>query len=144
MTDPIDRRLEAVFELYGDLAQILDADLLRRSLPVPSNPIGMQLWCVVGARETWARAMESAEWGPFGCSITRFSDTQDEQLMRAKLAASAAEFRRAAAEAPLMDRQVDLKLGLLEHENQHLGQLLRYLLGLGVEPPPSWKRRFSL
>ena len=140
----IDTRLEAVFGLYDELAARLDSAQLRQSLPVPSNPIGLQLWCVVGARETWARALATGTWGPFGCSIASFEDTLDPDLVARALAASASAFRAAALASPADETRIDLRLGLLEHESQHLGQILRYLLGLGIEPPPGWKERFAL
>jgi hypothetical protein len=140
----IDTRLDAVFGLYDELAASLDDTQLRRSLPVPSNPIGMQLWCVVGARETWARAMSTGTWGPFGCSIASFEDTQNPSLVAGALAASASAFREAALASPADETRTDFKLGLLEHESQHLGQILRYLLGLEIEPPSGWKARFAL
>lgn len=144
MPDLVDRRLEGTFALYDELLAALDSQQLRTSLPVPSNPIGMQLWCVVGARETWARAMASGTWGPFGCSIAGFADTHDAEMMRAKIAASAEAVRAAVAASADDDTRTDLKLGLLEHENQHLGQLVRYLLGLEIAVPPGWKARFAL
>lgn len=140
----IDARLDAVFRLYDELVASLDGAQLRHSLPVPSNPIGMQLWCVVGARETWARAMEKGTWGPFGCSIASFADTQDPGLVAHALATSASAFREAALATAADETRTDFKLGLLEHESQHLGQILRYILGLGIEPPPGWKKRFAL
>jgi hypothetical protein len=140
----IDTRLDAVFELYGELVASLDDRQLRQSLPVPSNPIGMQLWCVVGARETWARAMTTGAWGPFGCSIASFEDSQNPSLVAGALAASASAFQDAALASPTDEIRTDFKLALLEHESQHLGQILRYLLGLGIEPPPGWKKRFAL
>lgn len=140
----IDARLDALFGLYEELIVALDGPRLRRSLPVPSNPIGMQLWCVVGARETWARAMEKGTWGPFGCSIASFDDTQNPSVVAHALATSASAFRAAALGTTEDETRTDFKLGLLEHESQHLGQLLRYLLGLGIEPPPGWKKRFAL
>lgn len=144
MPDLIDRRLGSVFGLYDELAAALSTERLRASLPVPSNPIGMQLGCVVGARETWARAMESGTWGPFGCSIASFVDTHSVKVMRGKLIESATAFSQASATSPEDDTRTDLKLGLLEHENQHLGQILRYLLGLGIDPPAGWRKRFTL
>jgi len=140
----IDTRLDAAFGLYDELIAALDADQLRQSLPVPSNPIGMQLWCVVGARETWARAMTTGTWGPFGCSIASFEDAQNPSLVAGALAASASAFQDAALASPTDEIRTDFKLALLEHESQHLGQILRYLLGLGIEPPPGWKTRFAL
>jgi hypothetical protein len=140
----IDTRLDAVFGLYDELAAALDGNQLRQSLPVPSNPIGLQLWCVVGARETWARAMTTGTWGPFGCSLASFEDTLDPGLVAGALATSASAFRAAALASPADETRIDFRLGLLEHESQHLGQILRYLLGLGIEPPPGWKERFAL
>jgi hypothetical protein len=46
--------------------------------------------------------------------------------------------------APQDDVRMELKLKLLEHESQHQGQILRYLLGLRLEVPPGWRRRFAL
>ena len=144
MQQLIDARLEALFDLYAEIIASLDGAQLRQSLPVPSNPIGMQLWCVVGARETWARAMETGTWGPFGCSIGSFEDTQKPGLVAEALEASASAFREAALANDMDETRTDFKLALLEHESQHLGQILRYLLGLGIEPPPGWRKRFAL
>lgn len=104
----------------------------------------MQLWCVVGARETWARAVKEGTWGPFGCSIASYEDTQKPDAVARALATSAASFREAALATTEDETRTDFKLGLLEHESQHLGQILRYLLGLEIEPPPGWKKRFAL
>jgi hypothetical protein len=133
-----------VFALYDELIASLDGAQLRQSLPVPSNPIGMQLWCVVGARETWARAMNTGTWGPFKCSIGSFQDTQKPGLVANALATSGSAFREAARANAEDEKRTDFKLALLEHESQHLGQILRYLLGLGIDPPPGWKERFAL
>jgi hypothetical protein len=140
----IDARLDAVFGLYDELVASLDSAQLSQSLPVPSNRLGMQLWCVVGARETWARAMEQGTWGPFGCSIASMEDSQTPDIVAHALTSSAIAFREAARANPEDDTRTDFKLGLLEHESQHLGQILRYLLGLGIEPPAGWKQRFAL
>lgn len=104
----------------------------------------MQLWCVVGARETWARAMEKGTWGPFRCSIGSFEETQKPDLVADALASSSTAFREAARANAQDETRTDFKLALLEHESQHLGQILRYLLGLGIDPPRGWKKRFAL
>lgn len=140
----IDARLDAVFALYDELISVLDPAQLRQSLPVPSNPIGMQLWCVVGARETWARAIEAGTWGPFKCSIGSFEETQKPARVADALASSGSAFRDAAKANAEDETRTNFKLALLEHESQHLGQILRYLLGLGIDPPPGWKKRFAL
>jgi uncharacterized damage-inducible protein DinB len=136
--------LDESFALYDELVASLTGDDLRRKLPVPSNVIGAQLWCVVGARESWARAIESGAWAGFSCSITSPDDVVKPEVMRQALASSAAAVREAGKTAPRDDGRTDLKLRLLVHESQHQGQILRYLLGLKVEVPPSWKKRFAL
>ena len=137
-------RLDATFALYAELIDALDEADLRRSLPVPSNPIGLQLWCVVGARETWARALETGTWGPFRCSLAAVEETRRRDAVARALETSATAYRAAAGAGGNDDSRTEFKLGLLEHENQHLGQLLRYLLGLGLAIPPGWKKRFAL
>lgn len=142
--EAIARRLDHVFALYDELVASLDSDQLRSSLPVPSNPIGMQLWCVVGARETWARALVSGTWGPFSCSVESFEDSMDPKMMRVALGEAAAAVRQASSAAPFDDARGDLLISLLEHEVQHTGQLLRYLLGLEYPIPQSWRQQFAL
>jgi hypothetical protein len=44
----------------------------------------------------------------------------------------------------LTEAQQRLVLDLLEHEAQHHGQLIRYLYGLGLQIPASWKERYAL
>lgn len=131
------------FAMYDELAASLTGDDLRQKLPVPSNVIGAQLWCVIGARESWARAIEKGTWVGFSCSI-RAADVVKPEVMRQALAGSAAAVREASKTAPNDEGRTDLKLRLLVHESQHQGQILRYLLGLKVEVPPSWKKRFAL
>jgi hypothetical protein len=40
--------------------------------------------------------------------------------------------------------QSELAIDLLEHEAAHHGQLIRYLYGLRIEIPQSWKSRYAL
>jgi hypothetical protein len=145
--DELDQRLDAQldesFAMYGELIGSLAGEDLARKLPVPSNIIGAQLWCVVGARESWARAIEKGAWDGFACSITG-SDAVDADVMRKALAASATAVRAATAAAPRDAQRTDLKLRLLVHESQHQGQILRYLLGLKLAIPPMWRERFAL
>ncbi len=143
MNDPIDRRLDTTFGLFEELVATLDSEQLSLTLPVPSNSIGAQLWCVIGARETMSAAMESGTWGPFRCSVLAAEIFRPE-TMKAKLESSAAMFHDAIANSSDDEVRTDFKLDLLEHEDQHLGQLLRYLLGLGLDVPSGWKQRFAL
>jgi hypothetical protein len=139
----LDRHLDESFAMYDELVASLAGDDLARKLPVPSNIIGSQLWCVVGARESWARAIAEGTWDGFSCSLTS-RDALDAGAMRRALESSAKAVRESCAAAPHDPQRSDLKLGLLVHESQHQGQLLRYLLGLRLPIPPRWRGRFAL
>lgn len=140
----LEAHLDESFAMYEELIASLTSDDLRQKLPVPSNVLGAQLWCVIGARESWARAIETGSWVGFSCSITSPADMVKPEAMRQALVDSAEAVREASRTAPHDEGRTDLKLRLLVHESQHQGQILRYLLGLKIEVPPSWKKRFAL
>jgi hypothetical protein len=142
----VGRRLIAAMQLHADLVASLPEDGLTLKLPeLPSNTIGSQLWCVVGARESYVRAIGAGAWQGFACRVTR-ADSKDAAHMGTALAQTAA-----LAEACLADELMEwtaererLLVTLLEHEVQHHGQLIRYLYGNRLEVPPSWKERYAL
>lgn len=136
-------RLERSFGMYRDLlADLGEGALTSRLGDLRSNTIGAQLWCVVGARESYSRAIEARQWSGFSCSL---DDTSDPTKVGDALAASADKVRsaldgmHAADDAPW-----GLVLDLLEHEAAHHGQLIRYIYGLGLPIPASWKRKYAL
>ncbi|HEX5015533.1 MAG TPA: hypothetical protein VFV72_15415 [Candidatus Limnocylindrales bacterium] len=136
-------RLERSFGMYRDLlAEMGQGSLTSRLGDLRSNTIGAQLWCVVGARESYSRAIEAGQWSGFSCSL---DDTTDPSAVQEALAASEDKVRsaldgmHAADDAPW-----GLVLDLLEHEAAHHGQLIRYIYGLGLPIPASWKRKYAL
>lgn len=109
---------------------------------MPSNTIGAQLWCVVGARESYSRAIKAGEWSGFTCSLV---DPGSKTEVQAALGRSEADVSEALADVALRtDAASGLILDLLEHEAAHQGQLIRYLYGLKLPIPPSWKERYAL
>jgi hypothetical protein len=136
-------RLERSFGMYRDLlAELGEGALTSRLGDLRSNTIGAQLWCVVGARESYSRAIEARQWSGFSCSL---DDAADATKVEAALASSEDDVRKAldgmhAAD----DRPWGLVLDLLEHEAAHQGQLIRYIYGLGLPIPASWKRKYAL
>lgn len=131
------------FDMYRDLLAVLDAVVLSSKLPgLRSNAVGGQLWCVIGARESYARAIAAGRWDGFSCSLLEPADPMrvGEALDRA--AAAVIEVLGSLDE--LGDAQARLLLDLLEHEAQHQGQLIRYLYGLRLPIPDSWKSRYAL
>jgi hypothetical protein len=136
-------RLERSFGLYRDLAMSLQPGVLATKLPgLPSSTVGEQFWCVVGARESYARAIAAGTWAGFACSLG--STTNPDQLAEA-LCQSEAVVREALQEIEsLSESQQQLLLDLLEHEAAHQGQLIRYLYGLKLAIPESWRVRYAL
>jgi hypothetical protein len=131
--------------MYEDLLAALPAGALSMDLAgLPSNKIGHQLWCVVGARESYARAIQAGSWQGFACGLPGAQTGEP--------AAVGEHLRRAAGEAEAAVAGVDdwtssrqtLLMSLLEHEVQHQGQLIRYLYGNRLAIPASWKERYSL
>ena len=71
MNQKLKAQLDRSFELTHDLAVHLDEESLGLDLPkLPSNRIAGQLWCIVGARESYTRAIETGGWKGFSCSLT--------------------------------------------------------------------------
>ena len=142
-TAAVQRSFDRSFGLYRDLLAVLDEDGLHSRLPgLKSNTIGAQLWCVVGARESYARAIAAGEWAGFSCSL---DEPGDPARVEAALGSSASAVSQALRQpAEMTEAQDRLVLDLLEHEAQHHGQLIRYLYALGVEIPASWRARYAL
>jgi hypothetical protein len=64
-------KLDQAFQLTHDLAVHLEEESLSLDLPnLPSNRIAGQFWCMVGARESYIKAIETCAWKGFSCSLT--------------------------------------------------------------------------
>lgn len=136
-------RFDRSFALYLDFAESLDGAALAEKLPgLPSNAIGLQLWCVVGARESYARAIRAGSWAGFACSLV---SPMEKIRLAGALGRSADEVRTVLdGSADFSETQLGLALDLLEHEAAHQGQLIRYLYGLRLPIPESWRSRYAL
>ena len=131
------------FAMYKDLIGALDEAALLSDLPnLPSNTIGLQLWCVVGARESYARAIRANEWRGFACSLESVSQ---KTLVADALSSSSDGISNLLGSLDTFtDVQSRMILDLLEHEAAHHGQLIRYLFALRLPIPDSWRSRYSL
>lgn len=141
MPELLKARLDAAFRLTHDLAAHLDESSLGLSLPnLPSNQISGQFWCVVGARESYLKAIEAGSWQGFACSL---KTPQNKVHLLAALQETHrqldglhfAEFSAAREE---------LAFALLEHEIQHHGQFIRYVYGNRLDFPESWRQRYTV
>jgi hypothetical protein len=133
--------LERSFSLTHDLFAHLDEASLQLDLPkLPSNRIASQVWCIVGARESYLAAIKAGGWKGFACSL---KTPAVKQSILAALEAT----RSSLAEidfADLSEAQLALAFALLEHEVQHHGQLIRYVYGNGLSFPGSWNQRYTV
>ncbi len=139
----IQASFERSFTLYRDLADSISDGVLGSKLPgLPSNTVGLQLWCVVGARESYARAIKAGEWAGFSCSLASVSEKAPVSEAIGRSAEGLAEIL--GTMDSFTDVQSKLMVDLLEHEAAHQGQLIRYLYGLRLPIPDSWKARYAL
>jgi len=130
--------------MWSDLLESLDGEQLGMRLgTLRSSPIGQQLWCLGGCRESNLASLEADGAFTWRCSY-RGTVTEHDELaayvngMGTKLVA----FLEGHEE--LSENQVGLVLDLLAHEFQHQGQLIRYLYGNGLHIPASWRQFWAL
>ena len=137
------RSFERSFGLYKDLLEAIDEGVLDQKLPgLPSTTVGLQLWCVVGARESYSRAIQANEWVGFACSL---ETATDKAAIADALIRSESQVRAILDTLDeYTDAQNDLVLKLLEHEASHHGQLIRYIYALELPIPDSWREKYAL
>ena len=141
MNEKLKAQLDRSFKLTHDLVVHLDEESLNLDLPdLPSNRISGQLWCIVGARESYTRAIEAGSWQGFSCSLTT---PHVKQSILAALDVTHKHLEKLNF-ADLNDTQLDLAFGLLEHEVQHHGQLIRFVYGNRLTFPDSWNKRYTV
>jgi hypothetical protein len=133
--------IERAFKLTHDLFTHLDEASLALDVPgVPSNRIADQVWCIVGARESYIAAIKKGDWQGFSCSL---KTPRVKQSVLAALEATRADLAGIDF-AILTDKALDLAFSLLEHEVQHHGQLIRYVCANELTFPKSWNERYTV
>jgi len=120
---------------------ITEASLALRLPNLPSNSIGEQLWCIVGARESYLRAMQCGQWGGFSCSL---KNPLAKDMVLSKLADTSLAIMEFLQSATLTPATVNFLLDLLEHEVQHHGQLIRYSYASKIGFPQTWRERYTV
>lgn len=125
------------FAAYQDIIAACSDESLQAKLDVPKNKsLAEHLCYIVGARESYATAIEANEWQGFTCSLQQFGQS-DFSL---KLAESA---NRLLSVLEAVEEWTEVRNELLrtlnEHEVMHEGQLIRHRYGLGYRIPESVK-----
>lgn len=138
----LNQKLKRAFDLTVDLAESLSQEHLKLKLPdLPSNSIGHQFWCVIGARESFFNAIQQDKWIGFDCSL---SDPTSKNEIIHCLNSTSNDLQTYLSEHELSETQLDFLLNLLEHEIQHHGQLIRYIYGNRLKFPQSWNERYTV
>ena len=145
MNDLLRRRFERSNTLYLDfLDTVPESRLGSRLADLPSDTIGHQLCCVLGARESYPRAAQAGQWQGFTSPVTA-EQTTDAAALRSAFVQTAADLDAWIAGLAADDEEsLRYVLALLEHETQHQGQLIRYLYGLGIDRPHTWQQQYAL
>ena len=141
----VKEKLNRSFSLYTDLVQDLNKENLEMDLVgLPSNTIGQQLWCVIGARQSYLKAIINSGWQGFACGLD-WKSTGDKSAVQEQLRVSSEAFLSAIESMEsLNSAQQSLMFDLIEHEAQHHGQLVRYLYAQKIPVPQTWKKRYNL
>lgn len=125
-----------------DLFKILDKSHLKNSIPnVPSNTFGEQIWCIIGARESYYKAMINNAWSGFSCSLEN-KYSKDEILE--KLKSTEYNFNDFLIKHNKDTNIQEPAIDLLEHEIQHHGQLIRFMYTNKIPFPKSWNNRYTV
>lgn len=131
------KNLKERFSVYDDIIAGSGDERLQVKLEVPKNKsLAEHLWCVVGARESYAAAIAANEWKGFACSLQQFMQTDFSKKLK-----TSADAVLTAIESvdDWTDTRSELLLTLYEHEVMHEGQLIRHMYGLGFDIPESVK-----
>lgn len=136
MREALIGRLIDRINAFGDIIPQISAQEIDVILDVPKDKsISQHLWCVVGARESYARAISVGEWQGFSCSLQSLGIADFEQALQSSGDALVAAIH---AVEDWNERRDQLLLAVAEHEVMHEGQLIRHVYGMGKELPDSW------
>jgi len=145
MKNHLDKRLTRTHNLLIDILEHIDErHLASKLLNLPSNTIGQQFWCIVGARNSYVKAARAGSWQGFECLLTEEQILKRDDIKKELDSSLESLIQFLNSNIKLDGAQEELLLDLLEHEVQHHGQLIRYMYGLKLGVPESWKKRYNL
>lgn len=144
MNSILKNRLAKALELTEVLCgQLVDPQLAFKMDSSRSNSIGLQFWCVAGARESYVRAFAASAWQGFSCSLSR-TDLEKTESISTALRSSRLELLALIEDLEESTIRASILFDLLEHEVQHHGQLIRFFYANGIDFPGEFARRYSL
>ncbi|RXJ04371.1 hypothetical protein DS745_03020 [Anaerobacillus alkaliphilus] len=135
------RILQALSLTYDFYNHMDEGCLALRISDVPSNTIGEQAYCIIGARESYLNALKIGKWAGFTCSL---NNSDIKNLIINKLEETYTNLERFFQDNSVEEINSELLLDLLEHEVQHHGQLIRYAYANKIDFPKSWNVRYTV
>lgn len=134
MRDTILANLTRRFEFYADLAKETGDNTVNAELDVPrSRSLGLHLWCIVGTRESYAKAIAAGEMRGWESSVKKL---EQDEFVRKLASSSAALLEAIRAVSDWTPERDKLLAEVAEHEVMHEGQIIRLMFGL-EKPLPS-------
>ena len=119
-------------------------------LPFPeSQTLGYQFWCMVGAHESYLRALEHGRWQGFASSLDEFKQVTPD-IIKAQMQKGDARLAELLQTLPFETHTVGEQpahktvLRMIEHEMHHHGQLINFLFCHRLPIPPSWADEWAL
>ena len=143
MREKVIEHTKNLFRAHQELAELLPTEAFGQKLSIASNTIGGQFWCLIGARESYTKAVNENGWAGFKCSMT-FEESSNKAKVIQALRQATEKFEEVLNGIEWTNDRDSLLLDLLEHETQHQGQLIRYVYGLNYKFPKSWAERWAL
>ena len=137
MREIVLKHIHQRFASLLELIESFDPSSLTTHLNVPKNKsVGEHMWCIIGARESYTRALQHGAWDGFSCSL---NSTDDHHAIILALNASAVAFDTTINALTWDSAREGLLVQLLEHETMHEGQLIRHIYALEHPVPSSIK-----
>ncbi len=136
-------RIEESFNLTFDLIENLSNDLLEKKIPkIRSNTIGEQFWCIIGARQSYIKAIEHKKWIGFSCDLEKPITVEKLSI---KLTETLQKLKEKTLNFDLFTQdQINILFDLLTHEIQHHGQLIRFFYALNIDFPKTWNKKYTV
>lgn len=127
--------LERRFGFYADLVEQADDETLKASLDIPRHrSLALHLWCVVGTRESFAKAIEAGEMQGWSSSASKLDRAEFIDKLQTSATALLDAVHSVREWTPQRER---LLAQVAEHEVMHEGQIIRLMFGLEKELPES-------
>jgi hypothetical protein len=136
------KRIKQSLQLTDEFYLFIDEECLTMNIPdVPSNTIGEQAYCIVGARESYLKALIEGKWTGFDCSL---KEIDNKNVVVEAMRHTRTDFNTFIDRTATNLLDLDLLIDLHEHEVQHHGQLIRYAYANEIAFPESWNERYTV